>query len=174
MEVGAPVVLTVEAAGTTALLEAVRAADPTGRRAMAAELRYPDESLRDPPPPLLAVDADRLASVARGPDGQVDPELAGLAEGLTREGIPPLDVVGTVWEVDAASRVVEGPRRLLLQAHVRFADGRRGDLLLGEIPRQPRHRTCRGPLRGRVPGDRADRPPRPRADREPGRDRGAR
>ncbi|HSK56010.1 MAG TPA: FtsX-like permease family protein [Jiangellales bacterium] len=145
LEVGAPVVLTVEAAGTTALLEAVSAADPTGRRAMAAELRYPDESLRDPPPPLLAVDADRLAAVTRRPDGQRDPELVGLAEGLTHEGVPPLDVAGSVWEVDAASRVVEGPRRLLLQAQVRFADGRRGNLLLGEVPANP------GTVRAEVP-----------------------
>ena len=58
VELGAPRVLTVEAATVTALEYAVRQADPTGRRAMAVLL---DTSSA---PPLLAVDSARLAAVA--------------------------------------------------------------------------------------------------------------
>ncbi|GAA3303660.1 hypothetical protein GCM10020218_101640 [Dactylosporangium vinaceum] len=57
-ELGAPRVLTVRAANPTALLDAVRRADPGGREAMAAVV---DRSLT---PPVLAVDAARLRAVA--------------------------------------------------------------------------------------------------------------
>ncbi|MFI5909571.1 ABC transporter permease [Dactylosporangium sp. NPDC051541] len=57
-ELGAPRVLTVRAANPTALLDAVRRADPGGREALAAVV---DRSLT---PPVLAVDAARLQAVA--------------------------------------------------------------------------------------------------------------
>ncbi|GAA1512979.1 hypothetical protein GCM10009827_029330 [Dactylosporangium maewongense] len=58
-ELGADRVLTVQAANPTLLLRAVREADPTGRYAMAAVV---DDTSR---PRILAVDASRLAAVAR-------------------------------------------------------------------------------------------------------------
>ncbi|MEV6932826.1 hypothetical protein AB0M46_51200 [Dactylosporangium sp. NPDC051485] len=68
-ELGAGQVLTVRAAGQTALLSAVRQADPGGRAAMAVAV---DDTAS---PPVLAVDADRLAAVA----GQSRALAAGLA-----------------------------------------------------------------------------------------------
>ncbi len=60
-EVGADRVLTVHASGVAELMNAVRAADPTGRYAMAAiTSRRSDPSLG---PPVLAVDTTRLEAV---------------------------------------------------------------------------------------------------------------
>jgi putative ABC transport system permease protein len=59
VELGAPRVLTVQAANRIALLYAVQNADPAGRQAMAAVVN-PNAS-----PPVLAVDTARLAAVAR-------------------------------------------------------------------------------------------------------------
>ena len=58
-ELGAARVLTVQAESRTALRAAVRRADPGGRRAMAVVVD------RAADPPVLAVDTDRLAAVAR-------------------------------------------------------------------------------------------------------------
>nr|WP_296070125.1 FtsX-like permease family protein [uncultured Actinoplanes sp.] len=58
-ELGADRVLTVQAPNRTALLTAVRTADPRGDRAMAVVLD------RAANPPVLAVDSSRLAAVAR-------------------------------------------------------------------------------------------------------------
>ncbi len=58
VELGAPRVLTVNAATRTELLYAVRRADPQGRYAMAAVLDTANN------PPVLAVDSTRLAAVA--------------------------------------------------------------------------------------------------------------
>ncbi|WP_433059624.1 FtsX-like permease family protein [Dactylosporangium sp. CS-033363] len=60
-ELGAPRVLTVRAANPTALLDAVRRADPGGRAAMAAVVD------RTSNPAVLAVDASRLDAVAGWP-----------------------------------------------------------------------------------------------------------
>jgi hypothetical protein len=75
-ELGAPRVLTVEAANRTVLEQAVRRADPGGRQAMAAVLDT--EHL----PPVLAVDSSRLAAVARWrPDfGSVSALSAAMAD----------------------------------------------------------------------------------------------
>ena len=59
VELGASRVLTVQAESRTALQTAVRRADPGGRQAMAAVVD------RASSPPVLAVDSDRLAAVAR-------------------------------------------------------------------------------------------------------------
>ena len=58
VELGAPRVLTVEAANRTALEHAVRTADPGGSRAMAVVVN------RDSLPPVVAVDSSRLAAIA--------------------------------------------------------------------------------------------------------------
>ncbi|MEV6494607.1 ABC transporter permease, partial [Actinoplanes sp. NPDC051633] len=58
VELGAQRVLTVQAPSRTALLHAVRTADPGGRSAMAAVVD------RGSDPPVLAVDSSRLAAVA--------------------------------------------------------------------------------------------------------------
>ena len=58
-ELGASRVLTVQAPNRTALLAAVRSADPSGRQAMAVSVDTTSN------PPVLAVDSGRLAAVAR-------------------------------------------------------------------------------------------------------------
>lgn len=58
-ELGASRVLTVEAPNRTALLHAVRTADPEGRAAMAVVRNRNDDNLE-----ILEVDSDRLAAVA--------------------------------------------------------------------------------------------------------------
>jgi putative ABC transport system permease protein len=58
VELGAPRVLTVQAANRTALQHAVRSADPDGTSAMAVVVN------RDTIPPVVAVDSSRLAAVA--------------------------------------------------------------------------------------------------------------
>jgi putative ABC transport system permease protein len=58
VELGAPRVLTVQAANRTALAYAVRTADPDGTRAMAVVVD------RDSLPPVVAVDSSRLAAIA--------------------------------------------------------------------------------------------------------------
>jgi hypothetical protein len=74
-ELGAARVLSVQAANRTALLHAVRQADPAGRAAMAAVVDVAAQ------PPILAVDTARLAAVARwrpefGPAGALGDALA--------------------------------------------------------------------------------------------------
>jgi hypothetical protein len=58
-ELGADRVLSVQAPNRTALLQAVRRADPAGRQAMAVVVDT------DSSPPVLAVDSGRLSAVAR-------------------------------------------------------------------------------------------------------------
>jgi hypothetical protein len=104
-ELGATRVLTVQAANRTALLRAVRAADPAGDQAMAVAVDAASI------PPVLAVDSARLAAVARwrpeyGPVGTLPaaiadqpgpaplPQITGdrLTVRLRYEGQVPLDL----------------------------------------------------------------------------------
>ena len=96
VEAGAARVLQVQAANRRALLDAVRAADPTGRYAMAVARSAP--TLGEPD--VLAVDADRLAAVALWPGGA--PRTATEIAALLR---PPADaefvLAGTTLALDA-------------------------------------------------------------------------
>ncbi|MEV0727227.1 FtsX-like permease family protein [Polymorphospora sp. NPDC050346] len=100
VEVGAPVVHTVTAADPAALLAAVRAADPDGRRAMAvawSSQRYADENLR-----IATVDAPRLGAVASWP-GRDAAQTAAVGELLApagTDGSAPIPVRGPVVEAD--------------------------------------------------------------------------
>ncbi len=70
VQTGAARVLSVAPVSPGLVLDAVRAADPSGRHAMAvAVLARPDT------PPILAVDSPRLAAIANWPDGP-DEDLA--------------------------------------------------------------------------------------------------
>ncbi|MEV4507469.1 FtsX-like permease family protein [Dactylosporangium sp. NPDC049525] len=104
VEVGAAQVLTVQAANHTALLSAVRQADPGGRTAMAVVVEASG------PLPVLAVDAGRLPAVADwrpqyGAAGALDPS------GARAEPLPP--VQGTTLTLTARNDSA-GPVRLLL------------------------------------------------------------
>ena len=92
VELGADRVLSVRAPTRTALLSAVRRADPGGRAAMAAVVEL------DSIPPVLTVDSDRLAAVARW-----RPEygrVTALAEAMRAARVPaPLPVTGARLEL---------------------------------------------------------------------------
>ncbi|MEV0394656.1 FtsX-like permease family protein [Polymorphospora rubra] len=115
-EVGAPVVHTVTAADPAALLAAVRAADPDGRRAMAVawgSQRYADENLR-----IATVDAPRLGAVAGWP-GRDSAQTAALGELLApagTDGPAPILVRGPEIEadVDVGQLTQTEPTRLVL------------------------------------------------------------
>jgi putative ABC transport system permease protein len=79
-ELGADRVLTVQAANRTALLDAVRRADPEGDEAMAVAVDLANS------PPMLAVDSSRLAAVARWRPGYGP---AGLLAAATAENPGP-------------------------------------------------------------------------------------
>ncbi|WP_127504253.1 FtsX-like permease family protein [Actinoplanes solisilvae] len=85
-ELGADRVLTVQAANRTALLDAVRRADPEGDEAMAAAVD------RTNSPPMLAVDSSRLAAVAHWRPGYGP---VGLLASATAEnpGPPPAPLI---------------------------------------------------------------------------------
>lgn len=84
VELGADRVLTVQANSRTALLRAVRLADPPGRHAMAAVVDLASS------PPILAVDSPRLAAVARWrPEyGPVDALAGALAANPLPAALP--------------------------------------------------------------------------------------
>ncbi|MFB6394504.1 FtsX-like permease family protein [Polymorphospora lycopeni] len=115
-EVGAPAVHTVTATDPAALLAAVRAADPDGRRAMAvawSSQRYADENLR-----IATVDAPRLGAVAGWP-GRDAAQTAALGELLAppwTDGPAPIPVRGPAIEadVDVGQLVQTEPMRLVL------------------------------------------------------------
>jgi hypothetical protein len=96
-EVGADRVLTVRALDRTQLLDAVRAADPTGREAMAVVY---NGARVDGSPPVLAVDSTRLAAVASWQPGYgTDP--ATLAAQLRAPAPEPLTVTAGTVTLDA-------------------------------------------------------------------------
>jgi putative ABC transport system permease protein len=97
VEIGADRQLTVRAADRTELLNAVRTADPSGREAMAVVYNSARSSGS---PPVLAVDAARLAQVASWGPGY-GPDAATLAALLRQPGPAPLTVTGDTVTMDA-------------------------------------------------------------------------
>ncbi|MDG6100911.1 FtsX-like permease family protein [Dactylosporangium aurantiacum] len=134
-ELGAARVLTVQAANHTALLSAVRRADPGGRTAMAV-VADPGAS-----PPVLAVDFDRLAAVADwrpgyGPRDALDPAAA-RAEPL------PL-VRGTGLTLDARNDSAAPVRLVLTLRH--GVTGATVTVPVGPLP--PGEHQASAPVRG--------------------------
>ena len=126
VELGAERVLEVESIAGPALRTAVRAADPEGRWAMAAVRINPPGSA-----PVLAVDADRLAAVARP---RVDPAIAAR---LRPPVAPSIWVDGARLEVDATAGGGLDDDAPNLYAVLRYGEERRLDL--GQI--RPGRRT---------------------------------
>jgi hypothetical protein len=139
VDLGAARVLTVQAANRTALLYAVRQADPGGRSAMAV-VANPDAE-----PPVLAVDASRLAAVARW-----RPEYGPLPT-LT-EGAPTTRAVVTGTGLDLLARNNSADPVSLLVALEDEATGLSRTVLLGPIP--PGEHEVSAPVAGctGVPG----------------------
>jgi len=126
VELGAPRVLSVESIAGPALRTAVRAADADGRWAMAAVRVNPPGSA-----PVLAVDADRLAAVARP---RLEPAVAAR---LRPPVAPSIEVDGSRLEVDATVGGGLDENAPHLFAVLRYGEERRLDL--GRI--QPGRRT---------------------------------
>jgi hypothetical protein len=93
---GAPRVLQVETGLNVNLVDAVRAADPSGRYAMAVE------ELQSPSENLLAVDARRLADVAFWPPGVSRARVQRIARWLEGKLAPPLLLTGSAVRMTVA------------------------------------------------------------------------
>jgi hypothetical protein len=120
VEQGAPEVLDVRPVNRGALLAAVRAADPTGRYAMAV-LEVP--SLVSGDAPALAVDSTRLAAVAnwRTPHGKLT--AAGAAAALHPAEPDPVTFHSGTLGVDMTVNDLDPAQPLALIAHLAPADG---------------------------------------------------
>jgi putative ABC transport system permease protein len=108
IELGASRVLTVQASSPLQLLSAVRAADPTGREAMAVE-DYPDGQPRGlgsdgtVDGPVLAVDSSRFAAVAAWSKAYGSATAVQVASHLRAASPPPIEFTGTSLTIDADS-----------------------------------------------------------------------
>jgi hypothetical protein len=128
VEVGADRQLTVRAASRQQLLTAVRAADPGGRYAMAV---VSNTATVQGTPPVLAVDASRLAAVADWQPGY-GPSAAALAAELRPPAPAPLRFTGTGVTLDAAPAAGAPANRVLMD-------------LVSEVTGEPVHLVF-GPL----------------------------
>jgi hypothetical protein len=138
VELGAGQVLTVQAANPTALLAGVRQADPDGRTAMAV--------LADPAasPPVLAVDAGRVAAVA-------DWRAQYGAAGALRPPGPrpePLPLVHGSALALTAGNASAGPLRVVVSLR-QAAAGADQTVVLGPVP--PGEHEVSAPVRGCEP-----------------------
>ncbi|MFI5936468.1 FtsX-like permease family protein [Actinoplanes sp. NPDC051494] len=125
VELGADRVLTVEAANRTALMNAVRAADPDGRSAMAVVARL------DVVPPLLAVDSARLATVAHWRPEYGDP--APLHDAVSAPLPGPVRVDGDRLALRARN---DGPDPVLVTVLLQNeGTGHNTTAVLGPLPR---------------------------------------
>ena len=127
VDVGAERVLTVQAKSRAQLLDAVRAADPTGREAMAAV--YTTSPLAGAP--VLAVDSTRLASVASWQSGY-GTDAATLAAALRGTGPDPLTFNGASVTLDATLRSGRDPVYLLAELSARKS-GEEQQLVFGPL-----------------------------------------
>ncbi len=120
VEQGAPEVLDVQAVNRGVLLNAVRAADPTGRYAMAV-LKVP--SLVSGDAPTLAVDSTRLAAVAnwRAPHGGLSAARAAAA--LHPAEPDPVTFHSETLGVDLTVNDLNPAQPLALIAHLAPVDG---------------------------------------------------
>jgi putative ABC transport system permease protein len=117
-ELGAPTVLSIGSTTPGYLLRAVRAADPSGRYAMAV-MAVPQ--LGPTEPPLLALDASRLAAIATPPPGvrlgavanalqaSALPDNGLPANGLPANGFAPVTVTGGAVRIDVTASSAEPP-----------------------------------------------------------------
>ncbi|WP_426504766.1 FtsX-like permease family protein [Dactylosporangium sp. McL0621] len=135
VELGAERVLTVRAANQTTLLNAVRQADPGGKDAMAVAL---DDTAS---PPVLALDASRLAAVTGGAGALAPGTAAALAPGRTGE-LPPVEGSGLTV---AARNDSPGPLRLVVQL---TNAGTGGVVAVTLGPLAPGEHEASAPLRG--------------------------
>jgi putative ABC transport system permease protein len=118
-DVGAPTVLTVRTSGTDDLVQKVRAVDPAGRWAMAAEVWLPFGGLRGS---LLAVDSRAFPHVAHWRADFAPQSLQQVAAAIGKPAPAAIALTGTDLGLDL--RVVTAPTQTRdLQARVIGAQG---------------------------------------------------
>jgi hypothetical protein len=126
VELGADRVLSVQATSTSALLEAVRAADPEGRYAMAAARSQGST-------PTLAVDASRLAAVAPWYPAYGLPDWSTVARTLTAGTRPAITVQSGALSLDAVWSPAAQTRAAQLAVVVQQPDGSTITVLFGNL-----------------------------------------
>lgn len=139
IELGAARVLTVQAANRTALQDAVRRADPDGRYAMAAVANLRAQ------PPVLAVDAERLAAVGLRSAG-ASPIAVALRGQAGPVPLPPITGSRLVLHIRSSSA---GPVAIVAKVQ-NAATGVSAPILLGPFPRGPARVSA--PVTGCEPG----------------------
>jgi putative ABC transport system permease protein len=142
-ETGAAVALAVDAPAGVDLLSAVRAADPTGRHAMAAVLPEAASSARL----LLGVDSERLPAVAFWRPDFASADLSAIASQLRPPAPPPVLVRGEGVGVRLAAVRLAAAGPVRLEADVQLPGGRRVTVPLGALTPGPAR-----DFRGRVEG----------------------
>jgi hypothetical protein len=137
VEVGADRVVHVRADNRYALLNAVRAADPSGRHAMAAAEAHP--AGRDP---VLLVDSPRLAAVAHWLPEYGLPTAAAAAAALHPTATAePVMVTGGQLAVEVTLDPLADPtRKLFVQVTLADAGGARVSAQFGPLVSGPRQR----------------------------------
>jgi hypothetical protein len=131
-EVGADRVLTVRAPTERKLLEAVRAADPSGRYAMAA-VQY---AAADPDgvAAVLGVDSSRLAAVAKWDRGNLTEPLAAAAAALSKPAPSPvLTIHGPALELSMAGQQLKSHGPLNVSLELRDSAGGSLSALMGTL-----------------------------------------
>jgi putative ABC transport system permease protein len=129
-EVGAATVLTVQADNRWQMMAAVRAADPTGTKAMAAVYRGQSGTNS---PPVLAVDSTRLASVATWLDGY-GADAATLAGQLRSQAPKSLLLHGSSVSVRASA---DAPDTWLVVRAIQLDTGALQQVALGPLTSTP-------------------------------------
>jgi hypothetical protein len=133
-EVGADRVLIVQADSRSRLLTAVREVDPEGRTAMAVVL--------SPSAAVLAVDASRLAAVARWRGEYGAAEARAIADRLRTTAGEPVTVTGSTLTLDAGG----GRQRPAVGVTLADRDGARVQAMFGPIDGPRRTYTAKVPV----------------------------
>jgi ABC-type lipoprotein release transport system permease subunit len=128
-DVGASTVLNVDVRPGVDFVQAVRKADPSGRRAMAVAIEDSSDGV------TLAVDAPRLAAVAAWPASLSTESVATIGRAIGRAKAPPINLSGTTLRVSVdLLKSVTPPA--MLQATV-FDTGYDTDTTVNLGPLQP-------------------------------------
>ncbi|WP_163509478.1 FtsX-like permease family protein [Fodinicola acaciae] len=131
-DVGADRAVTVRAPTEQALLQAVRSADPTGRYAMAA-VKYAGGPA-DPIRGVLAVDASRLAAVARWDRGELTAPIDAIARDLSKPAPSPvLTVRGPRLSLSVTVTQADSARPLSISLDLRDGHNQPVSLPLGTV-----------------------------------------
>ncbi len=127
IEVGADRVLTVQTSGSVSLLDAVRAADPDGRYAMAVVRTLTTGT------PTLAVDSSRLAAVVPWFPAYGLPHWSTVATALRASATSPMTVHNGAIRLDATWAPAPGSKPAQVAAVVEDPSGAQIGVLFGRL-----------------------------------------